>query len=126
MIGIIVNPALAFYKFRAGKSTGSTMLNSDAKIMRSDIISIAVLAGLLFTFALELPVVDALTALGVSVWITWVAFGIFLETNVELMERYGDPSTYQEIFDIHTKPIGNVEGPKRYGVSQRALDDRLT
>lgn len=110
---IIAKAALAIYKFNAGRTTGSMMLVADAKNMRSDIvISVAVLVGLLFTFALELPVLDTLTALGVSVWIMWVAFGIFLETNVELMEGHGDPSTYQAIFDAVTDVPG-AEHPHR-------------
>lgn len=110
---IVAKSALAIYKFHAGRTTGSTMLIADAKNMRSDIvISIAVLAGLLFTFALELPVVDVLTALGVSVWIMWVAFGIFLETNEELMEGHGNPSTYQAIFDA-VQEVPGAEHPHR-------------
>lgn len=105
--------ALAVFKYRVGRRTKSSMLIADAKNMRSDIvISLAVLAGLLFTFALHLPILDTITALGVSVWIMWVAFGLFLETNAELMEGHPEPDTYQQIFDaVHAVP--GAEHPHR-------------
>ena len=104
---------LAVFKYRVGRRTKSSMLIADAKNMRADIvISLTVLAGLLFTFALHLPILDTITALGVSVWIMWVAFGLFLETNTELMEGHPDPDTYQRIFDaVHAVP--GAEHPHR-------------
>lgn len=110
---VIGKAGLALYKYRVGRATSSPMLMADAKNMRADIvISLAVLAGLLFTFALHLPVLDTITALGVSIWIMWVAFGIFLETNSELMEGHPDPETYQRIFDA-VKDVPGAEHPHR-------------
>jgi cation diffusion facilitator family transporter len=104
---------LAFYKFRVGTKTASPMLIADAKNMRADIvISLTVLAGLLFTYALRLPILDTITGLAVSIWIMWVAFGIFIETNTELMEGHEDPQTYQQIFDA-VNTIEGAEHPHR-------------
>lgn len=104
---------LAIYKFRVGRRTGSQMLIADAKNMRSDIvISLTVLVGLLFTYAFHLPILDTLTALGVSLWIIWVAFSIFIETNMELMEGHADPDTYQRIFDA-IQEVPGAEHPHR-------------
>jgi len=110
---VLAKSALALYKFRVGRRTASQMLIADAKNMRSDIvISLTVLVGLLFTYALDLPVLDTITALGVSVWIMAVAFGIFIETNTELMEGHGDTDTYQRIFDA-VEGVPGAEHPHR-------------
>lgn len=113
IVSIFGKVALALYKFAVGRQTSSAMLVADAKNMRSDIvISLAVLIGLIFTFALHLPIIDALTALAVSCWIMVVAFRIFLETNTELMEGYDDPQTYQRIFDA-IEAVPGAEHPHR-------------
>ncbi len=98
---------LALYKFRVGRQVGSPMLIADAKNMRNDIVvSGAVLLGLGFTFTLRMPILDSITAFAVSIWIMRVAFGIFIETNAELMEGHEDRATYQRIFDA----VAEVEG----------------
>lgn len=98
---------LALYKFRIGRLVGSSMLIADAKNMRNDIVvSCAVLVGLGFTFILRMPILDSITALAVSIWIMRVAFGIFIETNAELMEGHENRETYQRIFDA----VAEVEG----------------
>lgn len=98
---------LALYKFKVGRQVGSSMLIADAKNMRNDIVvSGAVLLGLGFTFTLRMPILDSITAFAVSIWIMRVAFGIFLETNAELMEGHEDRATYQRIFDA----VAEVEG----------------
>jgi cation diffusion facilitator family transporter len=110
---VVAKTGLAIHKFHVGRTIDSPMLVADAKNMRGDIvISLAVLVGLLFTFALHLPILDTITALGVSIWIMWVAFGIFIETNTELMEGHGDPDTYQRIFDA-VESVQGAEHPHR-------------
>lgn len=96
---IIGKTILAAHKRTVGKRLNSQMLVADANNMRADIvISIGVLLGLVFTFLLNLPIVDSIVALLISVWIMFVAFRIFLDTNTELMEGYKDRDTYQRIF----------------------------
>ena len=110
---IVGKTGLALYKFRVGRATGSPMLIANAKNMRADIvISVTVLAGLLFTYTLDVPVLDSVVAFGVSCWIMWVAFRIFFETNTELMEGHGDPHTYQRIFDA-VREVPGAEHPHR-------------
>lgn len=107
IVSILGKAALSLYKFRVGRRINSQMLIADAKNMRNDIvISSAVLLGLVFTFLLYLPLFDAVTALLVSIWILGVAYGIFTETNAELMEGHEDNEVYSRIFDA----VDSVEG----------------
>ena len=98
---------LAIHKYTVGRRHNSSMLMADAKNMRADIvISVAVLVGLGTTLLLHLPILDRITALAVSIWIMSVAFRIFLETNDELMEGFGEPETYRKLFDAVTSVPG--------------------
>ncbi len=107
LVSIVGKSVLAVYKARVGRRTSSSMLIADAKNMRADIvISVAVLAGLAFTYVLQLPILDSITAIIVSAWIMWVAFRIFIETNMELMEGHAEADTYQRIFDV----VAGVQG----------------
>ncbi len=113
IISIFGKAFLAFYKYRAGKKVNSSMLLADSKNMMNDIlISISVLIGLIFTFILNMPIVDIITALFVSVWIMKVAFDIFLETSVELMDGLDDQSIYNEVFNAACGVAG-VRNPHR-------------
>ena len=90
-----------------GKKTGSSMLTANGINMRNDvIISLSVLAGLFFTFVLGMPIFDSITALLVSCFIIRSAIGIFMDSNVELMDGVKDVSVYQKIFEA----IERVEG----------------
>jgi cation diffusion facilitator family transporter len=110
---IVGKSGLAAYKFWVGRKTSSPLLIADAKNMRSDIaVSLGVLLGLAFTFWLELSILDVITALLISLWIMYVAFRIFLETNAELMEGYQDTQTYQQIFDA-VSSVPGAENPHR-------------
>ena len=113
IISIFGKAFLAYYKYKAGRKVNSSMLLADSKNMMNDIlISVSVLIGLIFTFLLNLPVVDIITALIVSVWIMKVAFDIFLETSVELMDGLDDKSIYNEVFNV-TCGVEGVRNPHR-------------
>ena len=100
---------LSLWQFRIGRKNDSAMIIANAKNMRNDIlISLSVLAGLLFTFKFEMPVLDLITAMLVSFWIMKVAFNIFMETNRELMDGVDDTSIYDKIFSA----VDSVEGAK--------------
>ncbi len=89
------------------KKSGSAMIAATAKNMQNDIlISIAVLLGLGFTFALDLPIMDLFTAFCISIWVMKSALGIFLETSSEIMEETKDLSIYDTLFKI----VEKVEG----------------
>jgi cation diffusion facilitator family transporter len=98
---------LARHQLRVGKRTGSEMLRANARNMQNDVlISGSVLLGLTFTFILEFPVLDSVTALLVSVWILKVGFEIFMQTNRDLMDASSDPELYAKVFAA----IEKVEG----------------
>ncbi len=104
---IIGKLLLAGYQNRIGKLTGSLMLQANARNMLNDvIISGAVLAGLFFTFVLKMPVFDTITAMAVSLWIMYVAYRIFRESSLELMDGVEDASVYDKIFQA----VSRVQG----------------
>jgi cation diffusion facilitator family transporter len=110
---IVGKTGLAIHKRVVGKRVNSSMLVADADNMRADIvISVGVLAGLSATFLLSLPIVDSIVALCISIWIMFVAFRIFLQTNTELMEGYKDRETYQRIFRA-VDSVPGAEHPHR-------------
>ncbi|MDR0333427.1 MAG: cation diffusion facilitator family transporter [Dysgonamonadaceae bacterium] len=99
--------ALAWYQFRQGKRAESSMLIANAVNMRNDVlISVSVLIGLAFTFILKMPVFDSIAGLVVSFFILKSAVGIFMESNVELMDGVKDESIYQKIFEAVDKTPG--------------------
>jgi cation diffusion facilitator family transporter len=107
VISIIGKLLLSFHQTRVGKKTGSTMLIANGKNMQNDvIISSSVLVGLICIYIFRLPVLDSICALAVSLWVLWVAFNIFRETSVELMDGVKDCTVYDQIFSA----IETVEG----------------
>jgi cation diffusion facilitator family transporter len=106
-VSIAGKMALAAYKYRAGRITGSQMMNADALNMRNDILlSAVVLTGVLFTRILNLPVIDILAGLGVSIWIVFSGVKIFLRTNTELMDSVEDRDVYRKVFEAVTAVEG--------------------
>ncbi|GHV10050.1 cation transporter [Bacteroidia bacterium] len=104
---------LAWYQFRQGKKTDSSMLKANAVNMRNDvIISTGVLLGLGFTYILHLPILDTLVALLISLYIMWSAVGIFREANLVLMDGVADTTIYETILHAVEKVKG-VEHPHR-------------
>lgn len=97
---IIGKFALAWYQFRQGKKAGSQLITANAKNMRNDmLISVGVLLGLFFTYILDMPVLDAVTGLIISVFIIKTSIEIFIDANIELMDGVKDETVYQKIFD---------------------------
>jgi len=108
VFSIISKAGLAFYQFKIGKKVESNMVIANAKNMRNDIlISTSVLIGLVFTHVLHLPILDAITAFAVSVWIMKAGFEIFMETSRELMDGTDNPELYYKIFDL-VEEVGAV------------------
>ncbi len=104
---------LAFYKFRTGKKTNSSMLIADGKNMRNDVfISMAVLLGIGATRFFQIPIIDTIIALAVSGWIIKCALGIFLETSAELMDSIDDKDIYVRVFEAIDK-IDEVQHPHK-------------
>ncbi len=104
---------LAWWQFRLGKKTGSPMLMANAKNMRADIVlSLSVLLGVGASVWLDMPRIDTVMALGVSLWILKIGYEIFMESNTELMEGVDDMSVYQTVFEA-ADAVAGVHNPHR-------------
>ena len=120
LLSIIGKYALAFYLKKTGKSIDSQMLIANARNMQNDVvISISVLIGLVFTFIFKLPIIDLITAFLVSIYIMFVAFRIFMQSNKDLMDGIDDPNIYQKIITA-VKSIDGVTNPHRIRVRKMA------
>jgi cation diffusion facilitator family transporter len=107
IVSIIGKYLLAFYLRKVGKAVDSSMLIANARNMQNDVvISFTVLAGLVFTFIFEMPVIDKIAALLVSAYIMYIAFKIFMQTNREMMDGVDDKGIYQKIIQL----VNSVEG----------------
>ena len=111
---------LAFSQARIGRQAQSSMLVANGKNMQTDILmSSGVLVGLLLTRLLHLPILDAVVALLVGLWILRTAYGIFRETSLELMDGLKDPDVYPVIFGAVDSVYGAVN-PHRTRVRRLA------
>ena len=107
VFSIVGKLCLSWYQYRQGKRVKSSMLTANAVNMRNDvIISTGVLAGLLFTFILKMPILDSVTGLLISLFIIKSSISIFLDSNVELMDGVKDVSVYNKIFEAVDKVPG--------------------
>ena len=98
---------LALYQYKQGKKINSSMLTANAVNMRNDvIISSGVLLGLIFTFIFKLPILDSITGLIISLFIIKSSVGIFMDSNVELMDGVKDVNIYNKIFEAVEKVPG--------------------
>ncbi len=120
LISIIGKYALAFYLRKTGKSIDSQMLIANARNMQNDVvISLSVLTGLIFTFVLKLPIIDLITAFLVSIYIMFVAFRIFMQSNRDLMDGIDNPEIYQKIITA-SKSVSGISNPHRIRVRKMA------
>lgn len=98
---------LALYQYKQGKKISSSMLTANAVNMRNDVvISSGVLLGLIFTFIFKLPILDSITGLIISLFIIKSSVGIFMDSNVELMDGVKDVNIYNKIFEAVEKVSG--------------------
>lgn len=120
IISIIGKLLLSMYLKKVGKSVQSAMLIANARNMKNDVvISLSVLVGLIFTFIFQLPIIDKITALGVSIYIMVIAFRIFMQTNVEMMDGIEDKEIYKKIIDA-VKGVEGASNPHRIRVRKMA------
>jgi cation diffusion facilitator family transporter len=97
---VVGKSLLSWYQYAAGRRTGSSMLVANGVNMRNDVlISTGVLAGLVFTFVLKMPIMDSITSLIISLFILRSAIGIFRQTSVVLMDGVEDGQVYRRIFE---------------------------
>ena len=96
------------------------MLIVNGRNMQNDVvISASVLVGLAFTFWLELPILDTITALLVSFYIMFIAFRIFMQTNRDLMDGISDTEIYKKIIEI-VNSVDGAHNPHRIRVRKLA------
>ena len=120
VISIIGKFLLSVYLRRVGKDVESAMLIANARNMQNDvIISLSVLLGLIFTFIFEMPIIDVITALMVSIYIMFIAFRIFMQTNRDLMDGVDDEEIYKKIID-QVKSVDGATNPHRIRVRKMA------
>ena len=107
LISILAKLALSFYQFKIGRKTGSAMLMANGKNMQNDVlISGSVLLGLIFVHVFKVPILDTIIAFLVSIWVLRIAYKIFMQTSLELMDGTKDCNIYNKIFEV----IDQVEG----------------
>lgn len=121
-ISILGKSGLAVYKFYAGRVTESRMMQADAMNMRNDILlSFAVLGGVFFTRVLNLPLIDVLAGLCVSIWIIISGVKVFLHASIELMDSVDDKEVYRHVFDA-VDSVKGISNPHRVRI--RGLDSQ--
>ena len=98
---------LAVSQHILGKRANSAMTMANAKNMASDVlISIGVLAGFAVAKITGTGHADSVMALLIGAWIIKTAVGIFVESNLELMDGNNDKKQYKFIVDA----VNAVEG----------------
>ncbi|MDL2303337.1 cation diffusion facilitator family transporter [Dysgonomonas sp. OttesenSCG-928-D17] len=113
IFSIVGKLLLALYQYKQGKKIKSSMLTANAINMRNDvIISTGVLIGLIFTFVFKMPVLDSVTGLIISLFVIKSAIGIFMDSNVELMDGVKDVSVYKKIFEA-VERVSGAHNPHR-------------
>ena len=107
IISIIGKVLLALNQYILGKRANSAMLKANAKNMAADVlISFGVLVGFAIAYLTGSGHADAVMAILIGAWIIKTAVGIFLETNLELMDGNNDIKQYQ----IIVESVNAVEG----------------
>ena len=66
-----------------------------------------------------MPIIDVITALMVSVYIMFVAFRIFMQTNRDLMDGVDDEEIYKKIIN-QVKSVKGATNPHRIRVRKMA------
>jgi len=116
LVSIVGKIILTLILFRTGRQVESPMLIANARNMRNDIlISLSVLASLIFTILLKEPLIDRIIALAISVFIMYTAFRIFMKSNVDLMDGIDDTEVYKHLFEA-VKSVEGASNPHRVRV----------
>lgn len=113
VISIAGKIILAWTQTSLGKKAHSAMILANAQNMKSDIvISVSVLAGLAGSQIFNLPSIDSITALAVSLWVIKNAIKIFMAINTELMDGNSQRELYTTLFTA-VKDVEGVSNPHR-------------
>jgi cation diffusion facilitator family transporter len=106
LVSVVGKTLLALVQSGFGKKADSAMLRANAKNMTGDVIlSLGVLTGLGLSIETGIAILDSITAILVGLWVIRSAVGIFIETNLELMDGSAETDAYQAVFDaVHSVP----------------------
>ncbi|MBE0641461.1 MAG: cation transporter [Bacteroidales bacterium] len=117
-LSIVGKLILARYQTILGRRITSDLLIANARNMQGDVlISVGVMFGLVFTFWFNQPVLDLIVAILIGAWIIRIAFRIFMESNVELMDGVNDPEVFLKIFQAVDK-VREAHNPHRIRTRQ--------
>jgi cation diffusion facilitator family transporter len=120
VLSILGKQGLAYYLRKVAKRTESSMLRANARNMQNDVlISGSVLIGLMFTHLFNMPFLDSVTALLVSIWIMVVAVRIIIDSSRELMDGVEDPNLYKLVTDA-TLSVDGAGNPHRIRIRKMA------
>ncbi|MCD4710607.1 MAG: cation diffusion facilitator family transporter [Bacteroidales bacterium] len=113
LISILGKFLLALLLYRTGRNVESTMSMANARNMRNDILlSLSVLASLLFTMILKEPLIDRIIALLISIFIMYEGFRIFMKSNIDLMDGIDNTEVYNHLFEsVHS--VKGAHNPHR-------------
>jgi cation diffusion facilitator family transporter len=113
LVSIAGKLTLALFLFRTGRKVESSMLTTNARNMRNDIlISLSVLISLFFSILQHYPLVDRLIALAISIFIISEAFRIFMKSNIDLMDGIDNTELYCQLFEA-VKGVKGAHNPHR-------------
>ena len=113
IISIIGKILLALSQHILGKLANSAMTKANAKNMASDVlISFGVLIGFVIVYLTGSGHADSITAILIGVWIIKTSVGIFLESNLELMDGSNDLEQYRIIVEA-VNAVKGASNPHR-------------
>ncbi len=116
LISIAGKGILSWSQFFLGKKTDSRMLRANGQNMLNDIItSTGVLAGLGLVFIFQIPLIDKILAILISIWIMASAVRIFKGLVIELMEGHEHQQPYEDIFAA-VREVSGAANPHRVRV----------
>ena len=88
--------------------------------MTNDVIlSASVLIGLGISYLLKAPILDALTALLVSLWIIKSGIELFIELNIELTDGNTNGTLYKKLFEA-VNSVDGTHNPHRARIRKMA------
>ncbi|MEO5377225.1 MAG: magnetosome biogenesis CDF transporter MamB [Magnetococcus sp. DMHC-6] len=109
LISIIVNELMYHYQSCVGRENNSPAIIANAWDNRSDAMSsIAVLIGIAFA-VFGVPIADPLAALGVSLVVMHIGFGLMVEAMHGLMDASPEMEDLQAIYDT-TRKVNGIMG----------------
>jgi cation diffusion facilitator family transporter len=113
LISILGKLILSLFLFRTGRNLESSMLVANARNMRNDIlISLSVLASLIFTIIFQEPIIDRIIAILISIFIMYEGFRIFMKSNIDLMDGIDNTDVYDQLFES-VRSVKGAHNPHR-------------